>query len=242
MPPRGKHWCFTVQCSSNEHREQVLLLLQQLAGEETVHYLVAGRETAPTTGSLHLQCFVSFAERKRFATVRDLLPQCHLQCARGSPRQNRTYCTKDGDFVEYGEVPSGQGERTDWGRLRDWLSSLDEAPRSGDYIDQFPALFARYPERCRYFADILCPRVAIRSGELMAWQDSLLATLDGDADDRGISFVVDPTGGRGKSWFCGYLLSQRDGVQLLGPGKRDDLAHVVDRETKIFLLDRKSVV
>lgn len=232
----SKNWCFTIQYNDNE--EGLLLQLRALHEAGTFSYIVAGREVAPSTGQKHLQCFGVLPSRKSFATVRGLLPQCHLERARGTATQAATYCRKDGNFVEYGELPvSSQGKRSDWERFRDWCLELDQAPSDRQFIDEFPGLFGRYPVSCRRIASELVPRPVLRDGELRPWQELLRQRLGQAPDDRTVEFYVDIDGGSGKSWFCGYVYSRLDRVQLLGPAKRDDVAHMVDVRSRIFLVN-----
>lgn len=44
-------------------------------------------------------------------------PRAHLERAKGTAAQNRTYCSKEGSFEEFGEVPR-QGRRTDLDEIR----------------------------------------------------------------------------------------------------------------------------
>lgn len=237
MAPQSRCWCFTTQVT-DANIDEILLHLQLLSEDESVKYLVVGRERAPTTGQRHLQGYVVFSARKRFTTVQGLLPPSHLECARGTATQNRSYCIKDGDFDEYGTFPSNaQGKRSDWEELRDWLKSLDDRPRESDFIDLFPALWGRYRRGVLAMADVIFPTPTLRDGTLRGWQEDLQSYLGETPDDRSIRFYVDPEGGHGKSWFCQYLLTRLDGVQVLGPGKRDDLAHVIDVRTKVFLIN-----
>lgn len=235
--PNSHSWCFTVQCENDDAVEQALLHLSLVHEAHSDSYIIAGREVAPTTGQIHLQCFVRFTSRLSFAAVRELLPQCHLSRARGTAQQNFVYCSKDGDFTEYGDLPNDQGKRTDWERFTDWCRSLDHIPTDLEFIDAFPSLFGRYRASCRCIANELCPRPSLRDGVLRPWQASLYQRLQGPADDRTVEFLVDIDGGLGKSWFCGYVFSRIKYCQLLGPGKRDDLAHIVDVRTTVFLFN-----
>lgn len=231
---QNQNWCFTVP----NYTDVELLHLSLLAEDPSVSYLVVGREVAPTTGTPHLQGFIRFNSRLRFTSVRALLPQCHLTSARGTPEQNRHYCVKDGDFDEWGTCPVSQaGRRTDFELYVEWLRGLDAEPSDRDIIDQFPSLFGRYSRSLRAMAREICPRPTLRQGELKPWQADLLEQLRGEADDRTVKFIVDPEGGNGKSWFCGYAFSNIDGCQILGPGKRDDLAHAVDVRSRVFLVN-----
>jgi len=231
---QSQNWCFTVPNYSDEQ----VLHLQLLAESDRVAYLVIGREVAPTTGTPHLQGFVRFNARLRFAAVRALLPQCHLTSARGTPEQNRTYCIKDGDFDEWGTCPTlNPGRRSDFERYVEWLGTLESEPTERELMEQWPALYGRYRSSLRRMAAELCPRPQLRDGELRPWQAALLDELREPADDRTVRFFVDSDGGFGKSWFCGYAFSKLDGVQILGPGKRDDLAHAVDVRSRVFLFN-----
>lgn len=72
---------------------------------ELFRYAIVGKETCPTTGTPHMQCYVVFHKKKRFNPVKALFPRADLRVARGTPTQCRDYCAKDGDFVEMGELP-----------------------------------------------------------------------------------------------------------------------------------------
>lgn len=78
--------------------------------EEDCVYMVFGREVGEE-GTPHLQGYIRFGTNKRFNAVRALMPQCHLSVARGNWEQNKAYCTKDGDFEEFGEAPMSQAEK-----------------------------------------------------------------------------------------------------------------------------------
>lgn len=57
-----------------------------------------GEEVAPTTGTPHLQIFVSFGNARSFNSMKKDFPKCHIEKMRGSLEQNMAYCTKDGNF------------------------------------------------------------------------------------------------------------------------------------------------
>ena len=74
-------------------------------------YLIYGRETAPVTGTPHLQGYVYFSNARTLRTVVAKLPGSHVAVARGSCKQNYEYCTKAGDYDEYGEKPLNPEEK-----------------------------------------------------------------------------------------------------------------------------------
>jgi len=83
-------------------------------------YHVFGYETCPTTGRLHFQGTIVFAEGKTVTAMKKFLPfQDHFNpCI--DVHASITYCKKGGDFFEVGKPPAtkkeqGDGERDRWG-------------------------------------------------------------------------------------------------------------------------------
>lgn len=83
-----------------------------------MQYLVYQREKCPQTGNLHWQCYMQLLKKQRFTAVKKMFTsQPHIEASRGSPEENRAYCTKtdtrvDGPY-EFGIMTPGQGSRTD---------------------------------------------------------------------------------------------------------------------------------
>ena len=78
----------------------------------------------------------------------------------------------------------------------------------------------------------------IEENPLNEWQEFLKNRLLCEADDRSVEFYVDAEGGKGKSFFCRWMLSKYpEYVQVLSGGKRDDLAHAIDTSKRIFLFN-----
>lgn len=112
-----KRVCFTL----NNYTDQDETRIKD--NEEYYQYCVYGRETAPTTGTPHLQGYVNFRTKRAFNAIKELLGQsAHIESAKGTDQQNRTYCIKGGDFVEYG-TPRGQGHRSDLENVVDLIKS-----------------------------------------------------------------------------------------------------------------------
>lgn len=61
-------------------------------------YCCAGKETAPTTGTPHIQGYLRFKSPRSFRKLQtDFVKagiNAHITIAKGTPQQNRTYCTK----------------------------------------------------------------------------------------------------------------------------------------------------
>lgn len=75
-------------------------------------------------------------------------------------------------------------------------------------------------------------------GDPRPWQAALEGELNGEADDRTVIFYVDPEGNNGKSWFqAWYLTKYPERTQVLSAGKRDDVAHSVDKTKTVFFFN-----
>lgn len=92
------------------------ITLKELDGrfDDTIKYAVFGLEAAPTTGTKHFQGYISFTNPRSITAVNKKYfeSKAHLAVAKGTAEENRVYCTKNGDFIEYGNLPK-QGARTD---------------------------------------------------------------------------------------------------------------------------------
>lgn len=120
---RFRGWCLTV-FFEGEDPEPTRERLRAFYESSKLTYLVSGLEKAPTTGTLHFQTYVFFPEAitqssllKRLSKL-DFDKKPHVASANGNPQQNRTYCVKDGEFIELGELPQS-GKRNDLERITD---------------------------------------------------------------------------------------------------------------------------
>lgn len=109
---RSRAWCFTsfAEDFGPFGMEEVI---------EGARYYIVGREVCPSTGRVHYQGFVYFENARRFGSVRAALGDCHIERARGSVDDNIAYCSKDGEFREFGTRPvsndcKGSKEQQRW--------------------------------------------------------------------------------------------------------------------------------
>lgn len=89
-------------------------------------YVAYSREVAPTTGTPHLQGYISFSNARTIQQARRLLPGCHVTVMAGTFTQNESYCSKKGTqlLVERGTAPltndnKGRAEKLRWQRARE---------------------------------------------------------------------------------------------------------------------------
>lgn len=129
--PRSRAWIFTCNNYSDEDFER-------FAGYTKKRYLCVGKETAPSTGTRHLQGYVYFDNAVRRATLLADLPQSHWEIARGTPEQCIAYCSKDGDFFEWGVKPVTRSRVQGWLYI---LSLLEENELFDSMPDDVQKLF-----------------------------------------------------------------------------------------------------
>lgn len=75
-------------------------------------YLIVAKEIAPETQTPHLQGYVYFKSKMSIKSLSKKLPTAHIEFAKGTAEQNRTYITKTPEFYERGVIPHA-GKRTD---------------------------------------------------------------------------------------------------------------------------------
>lgn len=99
MTTRSRAWTFTV---NNPSFEDIIRLLDSNSWQ----YLFIGVEHGGKTGTEHLQGYIYFNDAKTMKSVKHkYLPRAHLEVAKGTLKQNQTYCSKEGEFYEFGNPP-----------------------------------------------------------------------------------------------------------------------------------------
>lgn len=236
----AKNWAATYYPSPEEIETGIRTILFK---EDMMDYLVVGKETCPDTGRFHWQIFFMLKTRLRFATLKNRLElnRLHLEQTRGSPKQNRDYCIKDGDFEEFGQFDEVQmGKRND---LLATVSALDES-RLEDLMthEVHGPIIARHMNYFRSVDNLLTTRRAVAALQrtysgavLRAWQTYYLSIVTGEPDRRTVYWVWDKVGGTGKSWFADYLVATQDAI-VFSNGKITDIAHAYKRE-RIVVFD-----
>lgn len=240
MPSYCKHWCFTVNNWTAANDE----LLKALGTTDGTSYLVYGYEEGENH-TPHLQGYIAFARRKRFNQVKDVLPAgAHIEAKKGSPKQAADYCKKDGIYQEFGELPAAPaGGSACFDNFKEWVlqeyNATGRLPSERQIAAEAGWLYVRYGRKLLDYAKAICPQPVICDKPLRGWQTTLFEALANPcSDDRSILFYVDPTGGKGKSYFQRWMQGfYPDRVQVMGVGKRDDLAHSVEEHKDIFLFN-----
>lgn len=190
----AKHWCFTLNNYTEEEYKNII----ELGSSQTVTYLIVGKETGEKN-TPHLQGYVSLPTRKRRTQVKQLLgTRCHVEKAKGSPKQNRTYCSKDGDYVEYGRIPTSQGTRSD---LLAVQSAIQAGDSRDDICNQYFSVYAKYSRFLdAYINDQIKPRTW-ETQNIVFWGKTGTGKTKQVYQFHSIQDIYKHTGER---WFDGY--------------------------------------
>lgn len=113
MTTRSRSYVFTL----NNYTESDEIAISNIPCK----YLIYGREVGEN-GTRHLQGYIYFDNARFFTAVKKLIPKAHIEAAVGNAAQNRDYCSKEGDFVEHGQIPI-KGKRTDISAVKDALGT-----------------------------------------------------------------------------------------------------------------------
>jgi len=120
------------------------LLWSDTLDKLALQYYVGGKETAPTTGTIHIQGFLYAKHPVTLSGVRKRLPGMHIEAKveNSTFEQAIAYCKKEGDYIERGMPPKdpkkkGEDEATAW------ANSLESA-KSGTFDLIRPDILIRY--------------------------------------------------------------------------------------------------
>lgn len=213
---RARNWVWTLNNYTNDELTHLAVPLVA----DRVRYRCFQPERGEN-GTPHLQGFISFPSPCSLgaARLRLGLDRAHLEIARGSPAQCRAYCskedTRDGAalapngelfaFVEHGELPPAQGERTDWEHIRD---DLKEGKSLEDLAETHPGHLIRYPNGMRTMQSVLRGKRKSDDPPIVRWfygptgSGKSRAAHDAHPD----AYVKMP----GNKWWDGY--DQQDAV------------------------------
>ncbi len=82
-----------------------------------VTYMITGLEHKarddedPDHRTPHIQGYVRLKTKVRMSSMARYLPRAHLERAKGTDWQNKVYCSKEGDFQEWGTIPKEPKEK-----------------------------------------------------------------------------------------------------------------------------------
>lgn len=244
-------YCFTVHGTPPPASFDAFdLFVQKLVkweGSGKIEWCVYGHEICPTTQRLHLQGAFWFKKLTQKSNVaRYFRPE--FQVWLGRPGEEKgpefwlQYCSKENLAHQFGNRPSeehfqavvGQGKRSELRALADAIEAGNQNRKA--LRKEFDAAL-KHRDLVDVLIDDYDEPVPIKSHPLYPWQADLYQELQRDPDDRTIIFVVDLIGNTGKTWFTKYVAQMLPRVQKLQPGKKEDIAYMLDKSNRIFLFD-----
>lgn len=198
-------------------------------------YMIYGEEVAPTTGTKHLQGYIELKKYRRFKQIveKDFEGKIHIEIARGNYAQNQVYCSKTGNYKEFGQ-PNIQGSNK---CKKDNIRELISKCSSYKEVLEIEGI-ERYLKFAQEYYNMLDKRRPdiYKDCELKDWQELIVNYLDKEGDNRTILFVIDRKGGRGKTWLCGYLYNVRDDIFYTTNGKTQDILYNYSKSLKHNIL------
>lgn len=234
---QARFFCWTLFGYDEAELDSLRTRLQ----DTQVRYAVFGHEVTKE-GKPHLQGYIAFKNKKSFTAAKKILSdKAHLEVCKGNEKQNYEYCSKDGNFEEFGSKQSTQGKRSD---LEAFADAVKEGERDLKKLREgFKDVCAKYPRFVNEYIRDHIPDPPIDAHPLRQWQEELNAMLKRPADNRTIIFVIDKKGNRGKSWFAKYYCSLHDDAMILRPTKHADMAYALPPVLRVLFLDctRKQV-
>jgi len=206
--------------------------------ETKLCYLVFGKEIAPTTATPHLQGYLELKTPQRISYLHKIpgFESAHFLPARGTAQQNRDYCTKGGDYNEFGNPGPGSGARTDLSHCRDILAENPNTHGLKRILLEHPGDFIRYHSGLEKAAKLLKPDLAPVEAELRPWQLELMDLIEEHSPHpRQIHFYIDSEGAAGKSFMARYIYSLRPADTLvLSNAKHDRMFHNYSGQSRII--------
>jgi len=231
----AKNWCFTL----NNPTDAENMHLRQLDGdlEACISYCVYQRE-AGAAGTPHVQGYLQLESKKRLSHLkRTVSSRAHWEVARGTPAQNREYCTKEPRLTEPKEfgIMAVQGKRTD---IHSFVSDMRESIMTdAQILEKHPLILAKYPRFVSTTRRIISEeRIPVRPfTPRSGWQHQLGDSLLGPPDPRRVTWYSDSRGGSGKSTF-GVRFRLPDGGRpfLITGGRHSDIYYAYGRQRVVI--------
>ncbi|AXH74865.1 MAG: helicase [Cressdnaviricota sp.] len=145
---RTRSWTFTVHFDINgDYISEQNSYVQNLSSRKDIDYLIIGRELGKDN-TPHLQCYVYWKMPKRFETTVKILKgpkHVWVKQSSGTPEDNKKYCSKEGDFQEWGKIPNSPHQARQLGGKNKAKSDAELLQKA--QLGDFEWIKANYPGR-----------------------------------------------------------------------------------------------
>lgn len=191
---RSRNFCFTL---NNYTDDEINWLENDFLNN--CNYFIYGKEICPSTGTPHLQCYVNLKNPKSFNGLKKLLGNRYsIRQCNGTPKQNYDYCSKDGDFKEFGELPK-QGKRND---LEDIYDMIKENKSILDISNNHPASYIRYHRGIEKLKSLQLTKRNWEMDVRIYWGKSGVGKTKAVYDEFDINDIYEKPVGK---WWDGYI-------------------------------------
>ena len=136
MTTKSRAWCWT--WNNPEASADKWLQTETRSG---AIYACWEHEVAPSTGTPHIQGYWYFQNPRSLAGVKKLIYGAHFEIAKGSPEQNRAYCSKEAgvEHFERGTLPQ-QGKRSDIQTIKEMIKKGATMPEIIEVATSYQAI------------------------------------------------------------------------------------------------------
>jgi len=198
---QARRWCFTWNNYCKIRYKQVLEKLN-------ASYYIIGFEKGES-GTEHIQGYAEFKTGKRFSTLIRVHSSIHWEICKGTADQNYEYCSKDGNFEEF-------GTRTEQGKRNDIEAAKELIQGGGTLLDLAEdnfGTFLKYNKGLMMYKSLIDKKKAISRGfkprnVVVYWGDAgagktraALADI-ASRNESDNMFIVTP--GVSGMWWTGY--------------------------------------
>lgn len=213
MPTPKKAYCFTLNNYTEDEYSNIVRTC-----EDESRYAIVGKEVGER-GTPHIQGYIIFKKSYRFDTIKNrYLPRCHIEVAAGSVGSNVKYCSKDGEFREFGEKPADGGKTRDELAVR-FRHAMDEG-RSGlsEFADEQPGTWYYSGHNLlRNYISLVQPVERPEISVLWLYGAPGVGKSRRAHSDLPNAFVKEPR----TKWWNGYLLEREVIIDDFGPNGID---------------------
>lgn len=228
---RFRGWCFTINNWTESDYFGVSNMMRKVA------YGICGKEVGES-GTPHLQGYARFKSPQEFSLVRGYIPRAHIEPSGGGDAANNRYCSKDGDFREWGTQDNspGQGARMDIRAAVEVIRSRTLSQQ--DFMWEYPEIYMKYSRSVeKMFAATFLPRDSPPQ-VFWRWGLSGVGKTRYCIEKHPDCFIKDNT-----SWWDGYRQQEAIVIDDFDRGSWNyrDLLQVLDRYAKTVYVKGGSI-
>lgn len=146
-----KSWCFTI----NNYTDEDIEIIKKI----DCVYIIAGLEIGEQ-GTKHIQGYISLKKKCRLSAMKKIHNKAHWEAAKGNSKQNKEYCSKEGNIlIEKGTMPKA-GKRTDVDTVKEIIKNGGTMKNITDIATNYQCIkiaeaMLKYNEKSRNFKPLI---------------------------------------------------------------------------------------